>query len=277
MILKRFRILLIFILLYIPRLVSAQSWEVGVFAGGAGYMGDLNPVKPYKINNAAYGVLVKKNIDGYWSVKLNLTHGRIAATDSLSNNDYQKRRNLSFFSPVTEMSLQAEFNFFNYIPSLSRKRYSPYLFAGGGLVLFNPQTKYRDSNNELQTVELNPLGTENQSLNDPYKRYAITVPFGAGIKYNIFRNWTLGAEIGYRTTFTDYLDDVSGRYANFSNLPDTEENNLRRKLADRSWEKNYPANAPYTQRGDFRPRDTYLFSGITLTYTFLSSKCPAVE
>ncbi len=263
----------LFLLVFNLRTVSAQSWDVGVFAGGAGYMGDLNPVKPYKVNNIAYGVLVRRNFDGYWSLKFSLLHGKISAADSLSDNDQQKTRNLSFFTPLTEAGLQLEFNFFNYIPSLSRKKYSPYLFAGGGLVLFNPKTKYRG-----ETYELNPLSTEGQSQDNPYRRYALTIPYGAGIKYNIFRNWTVGAEIGYRTTFTDYLDDVSGRYYNFSGLdPSVPENAIRIALADRSPEKGYPANTPGTQRGDFRMRDTYFFTGFTLTYTFLSGKCPPVQ
>ena len=31
--------------------VSAQTWEVGGFLGGSGYMGDINPVRPYKVTD----------------------------------------------------------------------------------------------------------------------------------------------------------------------------------------------------------------------------------
>lgn len=255
----------------------AQSWDVGVFAGGAGYMGDLNPVKPYTINNAAAGLFVKRNFNGYWAVKFSILLGRISAADSLSDNEQQKMRNLSFFSPVTELGLQTEFNFFNYIPSLSPKRYTPYLFAGAGLVLFNPKTRYTGTDGKVHTVELNPLATEGQDMDNPYRKYAITVPYGAGIRYNIRGAWSIGAEVGYRTAFTDYLDDVSHRYPDLSDLDRSVPiNALRIALSDRSPEKGYPANAPYSQRGDFRRFDTYFFAGFTLTYTFLSRKCPPV-
>ncbi|RXF67000.1 DUF6089 family protein [Arcticibacter tournemirensis] len=251
----------------------AQSWEIGAFGGGAGYMGDLNPVKPYSVNNMAYGIIAKRNFDGYWSLKLSILHGKISAADSVSDNEQQRMRNLSFFSPLTEAGLQIEFNFFNYIPSLSRKRYSPYLFAGAGIVLFNPKAKYMG-----ETYELNTLRTENQAPASPYRKYALSVPYGAGFKYNILRNWTLSAELGYRTTSTDYLDDVSGRYYDLSRLdPSNPRDRLRIALSDRSPEKGFPANDPRTQRGDFRPRDTYFFTGFTLTYTFLGSKCPPVQ
>lgn len=251
----------------------AQSWEIGAFGGGAGYMGDLNPVKPYSVNNMAYGIIAKRNFDGYWSLKLSVLRGKISAADSVSDNEQQRMRNLSFFSPVTEAGLQIEFNFFNYIPSLSRKKYSPYLFAGAGLVIFNPKAHYMG-----ETYELNALLTEDQDPANPYRKYALSVPYGAGFKYNIVRNWTLSAELGYRTTSTDYLDDVSGRYFDVSGLdPSNPADRLRIALSDRSPGKGFPPNTPGTQRGDFRPRDTYFFTGFTLTYTFLSSKCPPVQ
>ena len=118
-------ILLVF-LMFFSRSISAQTWELGGFVGSAGYMGDLNPVKPYELNNLAFGGHVKHNIDGYWSLKFNVAHGEIEAADAKSDNPHFKSRNLSFFSPITELSLQTEFNFFNYIPSVSRKQHSPY-------------------------------------------------------------------------------------------------------------------------------------------------------
>ncbi|WP_069657861.1 type IX secretion system protein PorG [Arcticibacter eurypsychrophilus] len=239
--------------------IKAQSWELGVFGGGIGYIGDLNPKNLFQLSNPAYGILVKRNLDPYWSIKLSILHGKIAAADSNSNNSAQILRNLSFFSPLTEISMQGEFNFFNYIPGMSRKKYSPYIFAGGSLALFNPKTRYQG-----EIVTLNGLKTEGTF----YRKYTIAVPYGTGIKYNIVGNWTLGAELGYRTTFTDHLDDVSGNY------PDENVNGL----SDRS-EERFGVVSPYRQgyqRGDSKKRDTYSFLGFTLTYTFITGKCPPV-
>src|ERR1035437_2477783 len=109
--------------------VSAQTWEVGGFAGGSGYIGDLNPVKYYKLTNMAFGAQLKRNLDGYWALKLSLMQGKISAADSLSDNLQFQQRNLSFFSPLLEVSLQVEFNFFRYVPSISEKLYTPYIFT----------------------------------------------------------------------------------------------------------------------------------------------------
>ena len=86
------------------------------------------------------------------------------------------------------------------------------------------------------------------------------------MKYNFGRYLNIIGEVGFRSTSTDYLDDVSGEYADMSGFSP-----LRIALSDRSASK---IGASGSQRGDFRKKDTYLFAGITLTYTFVSQKCP---
>ena len=97
----------------------------------------------------------------------------------------------------------------------------------------------------------------------------LSIPYGAGVKYNITGNWNVIGEVGYRTAFTDYLDDVSGNYP--ADLRSITSNPTRDNLSDPSPTK---VGSPGTQRGDFRKRDTYMFMGISLTYTFVSLKCP---
>lgn len=258
--------------LLISRSAYAQpSWEPGVFAGASGYMGDINPVKFYDFTDPAFGVFVKRNFDGYWSLKFEVLHGKIQADDANSDNAQLKSRNLNFYSPLTEIGFQVQFNFFNYIPATGKRRFSPYLFTGLGAVKFNPKTMYNDTE-----YELNLLGTEGQDLSKPYKTVALAIPYGAGVKYNIAGNFTLGAEVGYRTAFTDYLDDVSGTYAPVENLEFPNNPGLtgvRKALADRST----PRKLEGTQRGDFRKHDTYMFVGLTLSYAIFSQKCPLID
>ena len=237
--------------------------------GGSGYMGDINPTKPYKVTDLALGGHVKRNLDGYWALKLNVMHGKIAADDRDSENEYQQARNINFFSKVTEFSLQAEFNFFNYfpgsLPGNGTRKATPYLFTGIGGVFFDPKTIYGG-----EEYVLHDYITEGEDLSDRYKRQSLSVPYGAGLKYNISGNWNLIGEVGYRTAFTDYLDDVSGVYPNHLLIPGY--HGLSGVLSD-------PSPAPGVgragvQRGDFRKRDTYMFMGISLSYTFVSLKCP---
>lgn len=241
---------------------QSQTWEVGVTAGAAGYMGDINPIKPYKFTDPVFGALAKRNFNGRWSAKVAFMQGKIQGDDAKSSNAYQNDRNLHFRTDLSELSLQIEFNFFNYLPGgmsgFNSRRFSPFLFTGVAGVSFNPVADYNGSE-----VELRPLQTEAVE----YKKNAISVPYGAGVKYNIKGNWNLIGEIGYRTAFTDYLDDISGRYPEFSVV--TPASSITPNLSNRS-----TTGVPGDQRGDFRPRDTYMFSTISLTYTFVSLKCP---
>jgi|JI6StandDraft_1071083.scaffolds.fasta_scaffold15380_2 opacity protein-like surface antigen len=259
------RLVLVIILLSAKYIASAQTWEVGGFLGGAGYMGDINPVKAYKLTDPAFGVQIKRNFDGYWSAKLNYMYGKVRGSDASSSNAYQIERNLDFHSPVSELSMQIEFNLFRYMAGAdfgyATRKLSPYLFTGVASFNYNPLTKYNGDD-----IELRLLQTENVA----YKKSAISVPYGAGVKYNISGNWTILAELGYRTAFTDYLDDISGRYIDFNVVSPA--SSLTQALADRSIAPQI--GTPGTQRGDFRPRDTYMFAGLGLTYTFIPIKCP---
>jgi hypothetical protein len=244
---------------------SAQTWEAGVFLGSSGYMGDISPVKPFMFTDLSFGGQFKRNFDGYWSAKLGFMQGKVQGNDAKSSNLYQRERNLNFYSSISEFSLQVEFNLFKYLPGelygFGSRKFSPYLFTGIGYLTFNPLTKYNGTEIELITLQTEAVA---------YKNNAISIPYGAGVKYNIKGNLNLIGEIGYRTAFTDYLDDISGIYPDFTVV--SPKSPISQQLSDRSVLPNI--GIPGNQRGDYRPRDTYMFAGLSLTYTFVPIKCP---
>jgi hypothetical protein len=244
------------LLTFICLTARAQTLEIGGTALGAGYMGDLNQYNPFKFSGLAGGIFVKRNFSPYFGLKIGYVYGQIAGADSVSNNAQNRNRNLSFTTTLTEASLTGEFNFMEYIPSVTKNIYTPYIFAGVAITQYTPKATYNGQKYDLRLLE-----TEGVS----YPGSAIAAPFGVGIKYNIAGKFTLGAELGYRVAFTDYLDDVSGEYPNKSNL-----SLLSRTLSDRSPNG---SGAAGTQRGDLRPRDTYVFAGFTISYSFISQKC----
>lgn len=251
------------LLIFISFSLHAQTWEVGGFLGGSTYMGDLNQNNPVKVSGFAVGAFVKRNFDGYFSAKLNYTFGQISGADNSSHNPQIRQRNLSFNTQLNELAVIGEFNFLKYIPQAGENRYTPFIYLGAGVVGYNPRADYQGG-----TYDLRPLMTEGQPK--PYSKMAPTFPYGVGFKYNFSGTWNLIADIGYRHPFTDYLDDVSGNYPVKSKLPD----DLSRALSDRSGENtgNY-IGSPGSQRGDYRPKDTYMFVGLSISYTFVSSKC----
>jgi hypothetical protein len=91
---------------------------------------------------------------------------------------------------------------------LKRPDFVPYLFAG--LAGFYHSPKGKDASGNY--VDLQALKTENVD----YSKTQIAIPFGGGVRYRINRNLDASFEIGFRKTFTGYLDDVNGNYADLS-------------------------------------------------------------
>jgi len=244
---------------------KAQVWELGLAAGGAGYVGDLNPTQPLKVSGLHLGAFVKANFDPNWAVSFNYNNGKIKADDAKSKYAQFRQRNLSFSNTLHELSFMVDFNFFDYFAGGGYSRFSPYLYTGVGAVLFSPKTTYQGTEYKLALYDTEGID---------YKTYALAVPFGAGVKYNFKTNWTVMANIGYRNAYTDYLDDVGDKYPDPDSFSgDAAERDLRIALSDRSRELGYQLGGKDIQRGDFRKRDTYMFVGIGITYTFVSQKC----
>ncbi|RZJ71357.1 DUF6089 family protein [Flavobacterium sp.] len=78
-----------------------------------------------------------------------------------------------------------------------------------------------------------------------YRAFSFAVPITVGIKSNIADHWVLGAEIGARWTFTDNLDGSNPKNDDLETLRFGNQNN----------------------------KDWYIFSGLTLTYTFGNKPC----
>lgn len=252
--------LLFFFLLCSAFTLKAQTWEIGASAGAAGYMGDLNANNPVKVSGISYGGFIQRNFDGYLSAKINFTHGTIDGDDALSNDAQFRARNLKFTTYLNEIAAIGEFNFFKYIPEAGKNKFTPFVFLGVGSLNYTPTTIYQGVAYDLRSYE-----TEGEKK--PYPNNAFSVIYGVGAKYNIMGKFTLSANIGYRNPNTDYLDDVSGYYP-----PPV--GGISQALSDRSGENtgNY-IGTPGTQRGDLRSHDTYFFTQISLSYTFVTQRC----
>ncbi|MHA4896629.1 type IX secretion system protein PorG [Pedobacter sp. PWIIR3] len=249
---------------------DAQNLEIGVGAGGASYIGDLNQTNYFKVSGPSAGAYLKLNLDPYWALGLHYNYGKVKADDLKSSNAYQQNRGLNFSTSLNELSLQADFNFLEYFAGGGTKNFTPYVFTGIGLVFFSPKGNYQiGSSTEIQEYRLRFYQTEGQS--SAYRNFALSVPYGIGAKLRLKENWGLFTQIGYRTAFTDYLDDVSGVYADPNVWPADDNRAIREKLSNPSLNPEY--GLPGTQRGDFRKRDSYMFVGIGISFTFVSQKC----
>jgi len=235
----------------------AQKSEVGAFGGASFYLGELNPNIPFAMSRPAGGIVYRYNISPRWALRANINFAEVRASDEKTNKN--DPRNLSFHSPITEISATVELNFLKLYTESGQNHFAPYIFAGLGVFSFNPQAEL-----DGKTYSLQHLGTEGQGLSGQKKFYSlvnVAIPFGLGFKYNLTKWLTLGLEWGMRFTFTDYLDDVSGNY--FDNVTLLEERGtIVAALADRS-ETLHEAGSG---RGNVKTKDWYSLVGLTLTF-----------
>jgi hypothetical protein len=263
------KVSLLFLLLGITIIVQSQTTTLGVFGGVSNYLGDLTE-KLYQNSRAAVGINLDRQITRRISLRAGLTFGKVAAADSTNPREDFRLRNFSFQSTISELSLVAEVNTLD----MSYKRWSPYLFGGFAVFHFNPYT----FNQQGLQIYLQPLSTEGQGLpgysQKPYARTQWAIPFGGGIKYNISDNVRIALEIGLRKLFTDYLDDVSGNYADPNDLL-TANGQQSVDLSYRGDEVPggnpvYPSKAD--TRGSPKYKDYYYFSGVHLSFLLPDAK-----
>jgi hypothetical protein len=249
----------IFIIVFAHNAANSQNrkrnfrqTEIGLFFGGAYYIGDMNPNGHFKSSRPSVGFFMRYTTNYRYAFRAGMNFGSVMGDDSQSNNPDQIERNLNFKSQIFEFNTLAEFNFLEYRISNNKYNITSFLFLGLNVFRFNPTTVYQGL-----TYELRPLKTEGQSK--PYKLTQIGIPFGIGFKVNVSNNVGLGLEWGPRKTFTDYLDDVSGVYPNTNSNPFNTQ--IAQILSDRS--KNAGSNIN-EQRGNPKSKDWYFFFGVTL-------------
>jgi hypothetical protein len=273
---------------------------VGVSLNAMNYFGDVTPEADFtslrlKSTRPSLAVSYTRKFFPRISARASFSWGRITGDDAKSasqgepENEPRFKRNLSFRNDIKELSVVGIVDLFeNRRSYLRRPDFTPYVFGGIAVLHHNPKAYYDGGNAAFPEVatgwyELQPLGTEGQYSDaegypEPYSRVQFAIPLGIGARYRIDKRWDIALEIGWRKTFTDYLDDVSGNYADKGDLKSPE----AVVLSDRSGEiaNRFPNEvvtdaygtringfgAKGDQRGDITDDDWYITTGVTLSY-----------
>ena len=249
--------------------------------GGANYLGEMGgkdqPRKDFvwdiKLNQtrAAAGTFIRYRVHPSFGINLGFNYARIQGADSLSDYGPRRGRNLSFRNTIKEVSLRGEYYFYtvNDVGRTGRYRvdFKAMVFAGVAGFHHNPQALYGGVWHDLQPLNL-------EALPQPYSKYQVSFPLGIGLFYTYMKVHRFGWEFGWRPTFTDYLDDVSSRYADPSALADptaialsdrNSEVRIREGLPD---ETNYGYNNGLRNpRGDPTRDDTYMITTFSYSYS----------
>ena len=251
-----------------PVFGQMRGWEAGGQIGVSNYFGDLNTNWRLDRLHLAGGLNARYNFNDRLSMKFGLNAGSISAYDSDSKNIFEQRRNLHFRSLIADAALQFEFNFLPYIHGHREYWYTPYMFAGPSFFYFNPKAELDGT-----WYALSEYGTEGQFRGEEYNTAQGAIAYGVGFKMDLSYRWSVNLELSARKVFTDYLDDVSGNYADVRDIR-AQRGEIGAALSDRSIEPKI--GQPGRQRGNGKNNDSYMILGIGLQYYFGYIRCPTI-
>lgn len=270
----------VFILVAVAGKAQYESYvrqgEIGLAVGAAHYFGDLNTRAAINRPKFSAGAFFIKQFNNYIGLKIAGNYARVGYSDTYSKNTTQKRRNLSFNSNIWELSASGNFNFFKYMPGIEGYNYTPYVSLGAGVFSYDPFAYLNGVKYDLR-----PLGTEGQGTTQypnrkQYSTMAVCFPIAVGFKWALNENMNAFAEVGYRFTTTDYLDDVSTTYAGpdaFPPLPSGEPSTAY-LLQDRSYETGDRIGIKDRQRGNSQQKDAYILVQFGVSFNLTSYRCP---
>jgi hypothetical protein len=269
------KLLIVLFISSLPGLGFAQYlWDFGGHLGASNYLGEMGGnadtrkdfIADIKLSKTQFtlGGFARYKVTPMISAKIAANWVRIEGADYLSSNPGRRGRNLSFQNDIVELSLTGQV-FFYEIPDLGRtyryrNDFKMYAFAGIAGYYHNPKTHYKG-----EWIPLRPLQTEGKS----YSAFGASVPLGIGLFFTIEKKHRIGWEFDWRTTFTDYLDDISGNYADPADLSSPEAvllANRRDELGNAEGVPDPRNYAPGSKRGDPSHNDSYLSTQIYYSY-----------
>lgn len=184
----RLFILSVFCLLSIH--VSSQGFEIdeyraeiGLSGGGAYYLGDENSTI-FNNTQLSFGAFFRYRFNPRIAIKAELSSTKISGTFTDLNNPPETINN-----PVQSLDLTWEFNFFDLEKNeykQNSKIFSPYIFAGVGMMSYN------DSTNGVNTQKFTP-----------------SIPFGLGMKVKLGNRWNLNVQWTTRLLLADNLENIA--------------------------------------------------------------------
>lgn len=266
--------------------------EYFVSVGTSEFLGDLGGgsgngkhYSPADLNlgqtRTAFGLGARYKLKRWMNVTGKFNYLLLKGDDAASSNPARQNRNLNFKSNVFELSGRIEIGYQssktggnkygikrNYSAAARKLTHNFFGFIGLGTFYYNPKGLDASGN----YVKLRPLHTEGQGLPGGPKQYSnvsICIPVGLFYKLNIKKIWSIGIELAWRKTFTDYIDDVGSKYYDSKALA-AAYGPKSAQMADPSLGKIYGATKPAENgtpavRGN-KQKDSYMTLEITAGY-----------
>ncbi len=196
---------LLIISLLTLQLSFSQINEIGIFAGGSNFIGDVGATDYISPNQAAFGGIYKWNRSARHSYRISMIFTELEGIDLDSDDPRRQQRGYSFTNSMFEVSAGMEFTFIDFNLHSGRPVATPYLYTGISAARYDNSFFL----NNVQSIENS-------------KSWAFGIPMVVGFKMRLIDKFILGLEVGARYTFSDNLDgsapDSNATQLRFGNI-----------------------------------------------------------
>ncbi|RKE91884.1 type IX secretion system protein PorG [Ichthyenterobacterium magnum] len=185
----RYLILFLFSMV-LSQTAQSQIYEIGGFAGGSNFIGDVGATNYISPNSPALGLILKWNRSPRHSWRVSIIYADLEGKDSKSDDPRRVERGYSFDTSLLEISAGMEFTFFDFNLHGNGNKSTPYLYTG--ITAAKHDNYFFSSTGRYTSEDTNS--------------WAFGIPMVLGFKTTITNHIILGAEIGARYTFSDEID-----------------------------------------------------------------------
>ncbi|WP_028887942.1 type IX secretion system protein PorG [Tenacibaculum ovolyticum] len=169
--------------------LQSQTHEIGIFAGGANYIGDVGRTNYIYPNKLGGGIVYKYNLNPRIALRGTYTYIPVSGNDKNSENLFRQNRGSQFTNNIHEFAAGIEFNFFDYNISNYKTTFTPYILAE--IAAFNYSSP-------IERTSPNTIRLKN--------KFSYSLPVGVGIKGRLDDHLAIAFEVGARITLIDDLD-----------------------------------------------------------------------
>ena len=217
--------------------IFPQDNEIGIFAGGSNYIGDVGPnayISPFSYNastNYVGGVIFRKNFNERISARAKFNYSKIGSSDNWPQTaDYRNERGKYFKNKIIEFGLGIDFNFFEFDVFESSLQMTPYISTGISYFLYDALRYQQTESKAIKYADA----------------YNLSLPITLGYKIKPLKDFIIAFEITANHSYTDNLD------------------------GSRPSEKQLSSSDYFNST---LSKDWYVFSGISITYLFGKKNC----
>ena len=182
-------LILLILLACVVTPLQSQTHEIGFFAGGSNYVGDIGSTNYIRPNEFAGGLVYKYNLNPRIALRGTYTYIPVSGNDKDADNSFRQNRGINFSNTIHEFAAGVEFNFFDYNINDYRTTFTPYILAE--VAAFNYKSP-------------EPTSSSNTILLK--NKFSYTIPVGIGLKGRLADNLAIAFETGVRFTFVDDID-----------------------------------------------------------------------